>query len=620
MSETGFHLTRRKFLAAGSAALATPILRNMAGAVPKAGATEKKAEKQYDFIDRKECDLVVLGGGGSGLTAAVRAAQLTGKKVIVLEKAAFTGGGAQSGRTMRTFGSKWQKKRNIPDTTVEYAREMMDALEWRLDPKLVTNCLLGTGRFFDWVCELGGDIEDKFVAAKYHLGVIDSEPLGPQMDSDYGSTTGYGSFVLNIIKAKANTCGVEILTKHPVVDVEVQNGKITAAVAKSDKGYVRIGCKACVLATGSWISNNEMLKKYAPKFLAATQSMEMGRAQGDQGGTPGGQGAPGGPGSQGAAGGQGSPGGQGGAPPQGGMPDGAGVEGGMGGMGQGGHNNINYTGDGIALAEKVGAFVDYDSLCIHYMGPSSMSQSKVFSSMAVSPYVVTVNLEGNRFCSEPVIHMGLFDGGYIQCEQPQGVSWDIFDQKTLAATLEYQKCVQAGKCIDLRTTQLQGPPVSLPETMEEIDNDIKQNLSGGGKTVLTADTLEELAGKMGVNKKNFLETMKAYNEYCSTGADLGCYKKKEYLVPINKPPYYASRSGVGSDGAFGGVRVNPEMQAYKVDRKNLVEGLYVTGDFATGRHVVVGGVKRMVLNDLAWAFSSGFLAGENVANYLKKLG
>jgi len=303
---------------------------------------------------------------------------------------------------------------------------------------------------------------------------------------------------------------------------------------------------------------------------------------------------------------------------QGGAPSGAqGGQGDMGGMGgQGGHNNINYTGDGIPLAEKAGAFVDYDSLCIHYMGPSSVSQSKVFSSMAISPYVVTVNLEGNRFCSEPVLHMGLFDGGYIQCEQPQGVSWDIFDQNTLAATLEYQKCVKAGKCEDIRTTALQGPPVSLPETMEEIQNDIKQNLAGGGKIVVSADTFEELADKMGVNKKNFLETMKAYNEYCKTGSDFGCYKKKEYLIAVSKPPYYASRSGVGSDGAFGGVRVNPEMQAYKADRKGLVEGLYVTGDFATGRHVVVGGVKRMVLNDLAWAFSSGFLAGENVAKYL----
>jgi fumarate reductase flavoprotein subunit len=599
MSETNFDLNRRKFMLVSSAALATPLIKNMTGAIPEAKAAEKKAEKPYDFVDQKECDLVVLGGGGSGLTAAVRAAQLSGKKVIVLQKAAFSGGGAQSGRTMRTFGSKWQKERNIPDTTVEYVRAMMDQLTWRLDPKLVTNCLLGTGKFFDWACELGGDIEDKFVAAEYHLGVIDSEPLGPQMDSDYGSTTGYGAFVLNIIKGKAKTYGVEVLTKHPVVDVEVKNGKIAAAIAKSDKGYVRIDCKACVFATGSWISNSDLMKKYAPKFVAATQSMEMGRGQGGPGSAPGGQGgAPGGPG--------GAPGGLGGAP---------------GGQGISviGHTSPYYTGDGIALAEKVGAFVDYDSLCIHYMGPSSMSQSKVFSSMAVSPYVITVNLEGNRFCSEPVIHMGLFDGGYIQCEQTQGVSYDIFDQNALAATLEYQKCVKAGKCTDLRTTQLQGPPVSLPETLEEIQNDIQRNLASGGKTILTAGTLEELADKMGVNRENFLETVKAYNGYCATGADLGCYKKKEYLVAINKPPYYASKEGVGSDGAFGGVRVNQEMQAYKADRKTLVEGLYVTGDFATGRHVVVGGVKRMVLNDLSWAFSSGFLAGENVARYLKSL-
>ena len=60
----------------------------------------------------------------------MRAAQLTGKKVIVLEKASTTGGGAQFAGTIRTFGSKWQADRNLPDTTVEYARDMMDAGEF----------------------------------------------------------------------------------------------------------------------------------------------------------------------------------------------------------------------------------------------------------------------------------------------------------------------------------------------------------------------------------------------------------------------------------------------------------------------------------------------------------
>lgn len=43
-------------------------------------------------IKTMECDLVVLGAGGSGLVAAVKAADLTGKKVIVLEKAKKPGG------------------------------------------------------------------------------------------------------------------------------------------------------------------------------------------------------------------------------------------------------------------------------------------------------------------------------------------------------------------------------------------------------------------------------------------------------------------------------------------------------------------------------------------------
>ena len=61
------------------------------------------------------CDILVVGGGGSGMVAAVRAAELSGGKVIVLEKAKFTGGGMLFASTMRTFRSQWQAERNIPD-------------------------------------------------------------------------------------------------------------------------------------------------------------------------------------------------------------------------------------------------------------------------------------------------------------------------------------------------------------------------------------------------------------------------------------------------------------------------------------------------------------------------
>ena len=122
----------------------------------------------YDVTEEKTCDIVVLGGGGSGIVAAVRAAQLSGKKVIVLEKVSVTGGGCITyASAMRTFGSKWQVERNLPDTTAEYAREMMDLVYWRLDTKLVANTLRATGEFFDWLCEQGDNIANQFFVGKY---------------------------------------------------------------------------------------------------------------------------------------------------------------------------------------------------------------------------------------------------------------------------------------------------------------------------------------------------------------------------------------------------------------------------------------------------------------------
>jgi fumarate reductase flavoprotein subunit len=564
MSEKGLNLSRRKFMAVSSAAIAAPILNNITGMVPDA----KGAEKSYDFIDKKSCDLVVLGGGGSGMVAAVRAAQLTGKKVIVLEKAQAVGGGAMFARTIRTFGSKWQADRNLQDTTIEYARDMMDLVYWRLDTKLVLNCLRGTGQFFDWLCEQGGDIEDMFDIGQYAHVLIGSEPFGPQMDPEKSGKR-FGRFVMDIMKEKCERYGVEVLTKHPVVDVEVKNGKIVAAIAKSEAGYVRVACKACILSTGSWINNEEILKKCYPQFVGMKKYMDPSE-----------------------------------------------------------HMNPNYTGDGIPLAEKVGAFVDYDSFCMRLMGPiydlaRDTGTSKVFLAMSQSPYIITVNLDGKRYSAEPVGHIGHFTDGHVQIEQTNGQSFDIFDENTLAATFKLPKCGQTGEdagtlgCYSL-TWMSPRELIHLPDTMEEVYSSINEGFAKGDRYMFKGDTLEELADQIGVNKKNFLKTVRKYNESCEKGVDNDFFKRKDALVPINRPPYYAFFGKLMTDGAFGGVLVNPEMQAYKPDG-GLVEGLYVIGDFASGRFINMGGVKHQVLNDISWAFSSGFLAGTNAGKYLGSL-
>lgn len=58
------------------------------------------------------------------------------------------------------------------------------------------------------------------------------------------------------------------------------------------------------------------------------------------------------------------------------------------------------------------------------------------------------------------------------------------------------------------------------------------------------------------------------------------------------------------------------MQAYASGGDTLVSGMYVTGDFASGRHISLGGVKRQALNDMSWALASGFLAVTHAAHSL----
>jgi hypothetical protein len=594
MSKISSGLTRRKFMAVSSAAIAAPMLKNMVNMIPEAEGAEKGAEKTYSFMDNKSCDIVVLGAGGSGFVAAVRSAQLSGKKVIVLEKDAETGGGARNATGVRYFRSKWQASHNEKDTLAEYARKQMDSVYWRLEEKLVYNMLRGTGQFLDWLFDLDASIEGLFKSR----GAMASEWPGPDMDQQKSGKR-MGQFVMDMMKEKFKNYGVEVLTEHPAVDVEVKNGKIAAVIAKSEKGYTRVACKACIMSIGSWINNEEIVKKYYPKFSGMTKYMYA----------------------------------------------------------QSPHCSPNYTGDGIAFAEKAGAFLDYNSFVIRLMGPMHLGvSSSTFTAMANSSYIITVNLDGKRYCSEPVEHLGTFDAGVVQVDQPHGMSYDIFDENAIAAMLKKQKSSGAaqgagqgmpvggmpggglpgsaaggaatGAATGARSGdipggipagEMPGRGGSMPDTMESVRAEIKEALSKGNKkTMFQSDTLEDLADKMGINKKNFVETIKKYNEDCANGLDTEFFKDEENLVPINKPPYYACLGTLGTDGAFGGVRVNPDIQAYK-SGGGVIEGLYVTGDFASGRHINRGGVKHQVINDLSWAFSSGFLAGTNAAKYVKNI-
>lgn len=490
-----------------------------------------------------QCDLAVLGGGGSGLVAAVRAAALSGQKVIVLEKAKRTGGGALFASTMRTFQSQWQKDRGLPDLTDAFLRQVMDETYWKLDPRLAVNCIKGTGQFFDWLCQLVPGIGDQFRVGTY---VFDG-PEGQQGPQNGGQNNGGGRLIMETLLAECGKRGVTVLTEHRAVDVELENGRISAVLAESPAGPVRVRCRACVLATGSWIRNKAVVERVCPAFNRA----EVERNP---------------------------------------------------------HSNPNYTGDGLPIAEKAGARLDWDNFCLRLMGPMYNSKSAVLNGVASSDYVISVNLNGRRFVCEPMVpRMDPFDTGHVLLQQPRALSYAIFDSRAMAAAISAAR----------NAPPAPGPfgPPHYPEDETVLRADIASAVDAHNGCAFQADTLEELARQLDMDPAALEETVRSYNESCAAGFDRDFFKPAQHLVPLDRGPYYAVKGLLSTDGAFGGVLVDPDMRAYRAEG-GVIDGLYVTGDFASGRFISLGGVKRQLLNDFSWALSSGFLAGTHAAQYL----
>lgn len=495
---------------------------------------------------KKECDIVVIGGGGSGLVAGCRAASL-GKKVVVLEKTDGLGGGMNGASTMRTFGSKWQKERGIENDTAQYLRNRMDECYWRLDRKFTRSVIEGTGKFFDWFCEVAPqEAVDKFYPGRYVFDEDDG-PIGPQCGGP-GKGKGGGRVIVEVCSEKLQELGGEILMGAVPDEVVVSDGKVTGIKGHVGDEELEISCSAVIISCGAWIRNPEVVERVYPKLAASIP-----------------------------------------------------------GMGESPHMNRAYTGDGLVLAEKAGALMDESKMTIRMMGPMTMCRSRVMGEMSASAYSIYVGPDGKRYiCEGSQLRMGIFNSGIVQMEQTLGQTWIIFDENNL------RHAIEAGENQPQPEHAMPMQAPHFPATMEEAKADMVPALAANDGVIFSANSIEELAEKTGIDCEGLKETIAAYNEACETGMDWDCYKPASWLAPMNEAPYYAVKAQLGTDGAFGGVEVDENMRV-KAKNGGVIGGLYATGDIANGRFISLGGVKMQFLNDMSFALSSGYIAGTDAA-------
>ena len=152
----------------------------------------------------------------------------------------------------------------------------------------------------------------------------------------------------------------------------------------------------------------------------------------------------------------------------------------------------------------------------------------------------------------------------------------------------------------------------------DIDRLIEKVVDAGMKDLFVADTLTELACKMGISPDAFRKTVDEYNGFCAKGHDDLFAKDPRFLRPVKEPRFYAFKHLLGAYGTVGGIKINHLAQAMDKDDESI-PGLYAAGDCANGTHTYNYSLVYILWGSTnGFAINTGRIAGENAANYALK--
>ena len=209
-----------------------------------------------------------------------------------------------------------------------------------------------------------------------------------------------------------------------------------------------------------------------------------------------------------------------------------------------------------------------------------------------------VNEKGERFFNE---------GTWVQARSLQimkntadDCAWSIFDsswQEDLLASFPY------GGGMFWDTFRYKGES----DYQSAVDYYAQSLIDNEGYTYEKADTIEELAEKIGVPAEQLTATVERYNEVCAAGVDEDFCKRPELLFPIDTPPYYASKVGAVLLVVCGGAVTNVDFQCLDAQGEPI-PGLYAVGN-ASGGTAEIDYPINIPGNSHGQALTQGYLCG-----------
>jgi fumarate reductase flavoprotein subunit len=228
-----------------------------AGADPASLTAKTVKEPEKDI--EETVDVVVAGAGGAGMTAAITAAQ-AGKKVIILEKAAVSGGNSSYATGgMNAAATHYQKEQGIEDSADLYYEDTMKGGHDINNPDLVRTLANNSSAAIDWLDSIGAPLSNIGLAGGASA-MRQHRPVNEE-----GKILSVGAYLVEHLTSTCEKEGVKILYNAKVDEILMENGKAVGlhAVGKSGNS-ITVKANNVVIATGGFGSNPDMIVKYRP--------------------------------------------------------------------------------------------------------------------------------------------------------------------------------------------------------------------------------------------------------------------------------------------------------------------------------------------------------------------
>lgn len=498
-------------------------------------------------------DAVVLGAGGSGLVAAVRYRQLTGKKVVVLEKASKPGGNTNLGHAFVVRYSKIHAAAGMPDLREQAVESIWSGSNGKdISKNLIRRAVYGLTDMFDWLCTFGG-VEEHFKLVDLREHPI---PNGPFVccpgffdypdrtlnvkSTDHSMGPGWmGTFVIDKMLEQCKALDIPVLTGHRASHLVVdESGTFRAVEAQTAAGPVTVRAKCCLIASGGFARNEKLIRQLRPSFYE--------------------------------------------------------------GMPVHSFTVASNTGDAIGMAEEIGAALDFEHVKIPLFGPVHHPFNYGVVSLVNSPRVAMVNLDGRRFANEGAPPEPGNPFSPLE-DQPRKIAYAIFDSETVE---------QMGQELLDRTSR----DDSLHRCMLNWRGELEYECAELDIAAHKADSLDALAQKAGIDPVGLVDEVEKYNMFCAQGQDEDFDKPALFLNPVAKAPFYAVLLMRFNEGAEGGLVNDDNLRLVRQDGTPF-SGIYVAGDCCRG--VLKKDDDGGKCSEMPWAMASGYLAGGEMADYTR---